>query len=257
VNVDASRQAAQLLWETWTDGQTISQLPDGIRPTDIRAGYSIQAELDAFAGQRVGWKIAATGAGGQATLGVEHPLAGPLFGQFAVAPGGVLDFSKSRMRIVEAEFGFVIARDLPASAAPFDRASVLDALGPLVLALEVPNTRYTDQRSVGGAQLVADAACAGYFVFGEPVERYDADSLPGAGVTLTTANSSAEGSGANVLGDPVEAVRWLANALAEQGRQLRSADTVITGSAVAVREPGVGLVTADFGALGRVSLELS
>jgi 2-keto-4-pentenoate hydratase len=257
VSDDPSRQAAQLLWETWTEGCTIPTLPDGIRPTDIAAGYNIQAELDGLAGRRVGWKIAATGAGGRAALGVEHPLAGPLFEQFAVGPGGGLDFSTVRMRIVEAEFGFVVAHDLPASAAPFDRASVLDALGAFVPALEVPNTRYTDHRSVGGAQLVADAACAGYFVFGEPVERFNSGSLPSAGVTLTTPTSTGEGSGANVLGDPVEAIRWLANALAEQGRHLRSHDTVITGSAVAVREPGMGLVTADFGALGRVSLELS
>src|ERR1700730_3701030 len=161
------------------------------------------------------------------------------------------------MRIVEAEFGFVLAHDLPANAAPFDRASVLDALGAFVPALEVPNTRYTDHRSVGGAQLVADAACAGYFAFGEPVEHLDPAALPSAGVALTTPTTPGEGSGAKVLGDPVEAVRWLANALAEQGRHLHRDDTVITGSAVAVREPGVGLVDADFGALGRVSLELS
>jgi 2-keto-4-pentenoate hydratase len=126
-----------------------------------------------------------------------------------------------------------------------------------VPAIEIPNTRYDDHRAVGGPQLVADAACAGVFVLGAPVERYDPDALPAWSLTLTTrAHGSAEGSGAKVLGDPVEAVRWLANELATHGRALQRGDTVITGAAVAVREPGTGFAVADFGDLGSLTVRL-
>lgn len=245
-----------MLWEAWTEGRTLTGLPAELRPLEIREGYAVQAELDKLVGRRVGWKIAATGAGGQAALGVEHPLAGPLFEQFSLAPGHVLDFAPIRMRTVEAEFGFAMAHDLPPTRAPFDRAAILAALGAFVPAIEIPNTRYDDHRSAGGPQLVADAACAGFFVLGKPVTDYDPAALPAVEVTLTTSSASGTGSGAKVLGDPVEAVRWLANALAAQDRGLSAGELVITGSAIATRDPGSGPVVADFGDLGSVRFEL-
>src|SRR5581483_9930701 len=101
----------------------------------------------------------------------------------------------------------------PADQAPFDRAAVLGALGSLVPAIEIPNTRYRDHRSAGATLLTADAALAGYFVFGEPLADFDPDALPAHALTLTTPAGAVQGTGAKVLGDPVEAVRWLANEL--------------------------------------------
>lgn len=251
-------EAADILWEAWMDGRTIPELPSGCRPADLRAGYAIQAELDSRAGARVGWKIAATGAGGRKALGVEQPLAGPLYERFAVADGGEVDFSAIRMRTIEAEFGFVMARDLPADEQPFERPAVLAALGAFVPAIEIPNTRYDNQRAVGGPQLVADAACAGFFIFGPRVENYDPERLPSHALTLTTGGGErAEGTGAKVLDDPIEAVRWLANALAANGRGLVAGDTVITGAAAALREPGIGVAVAEYGELGSLTVNLT
>jgi 2-keto-4-pentenoate hydratase len=223
----------------------------------MTGAYAIQARLDDHAGRRVGWKIAATGAGGRAALGVEHPLAGPLYERFEDAPGDAVDLSRLRMRTAEAEFGFRLAKELPAELAPFDRAAVLDALGAFVPALEMQDTRYADHRSAGGPQLVADAACAGRFAFGPAVEDYDPESLPSHPVMLTSQHKGVvEGTGAKVLGDPVEAVRWLANELALHGRGLAVGDVVITGAAAAMRDPGHGWLVADFGALGMLELTL-
>jgi len=258
MSADGDRDAARTLWEAWSAGRTLDRLPEAQRPSDLAEGYAIQAALDDLVGERIGWKIAATGAGGRAALGVEQPLAGPLFARFAVPSGGEVDFAPIRMRTIEAEFGFAIGRDLPAGEAPYDRATVLDALGAFVTAIEIPNTRYDDHRAVGGPHLVADAACAGLYVLGPQVADYDPEALPAHRVVLSTpANDPAEGTGAKVLGDPVEAVRWLADELALQGRALAAGDTVITGAAIAVREPGQGDVVADFGSLGSLAVSLA
>jgi 2-keto-4-pentenoate hydratase len=245
------------LWGAWQSGDILPGLPADIRPSTINEGYAIQAELGHLAGPRVGWKIAATGSGGQTALGVDHPLAGPLFQQFLVRDGGQVDFAPVRMRTVEAEFGFLISRDLPAAEAPFDREAVLASLAAFVPAIEIPNTRFDDHRAAGGPSLVADAACAGFYALGPAVTGYDPRTLPSALVTITTSSGVAEGTGSNVLGDPVEAVRWLANELASYGLELCEGDAVITGSAVAIRDPGSGDVVADFGVLGSVSVVLS
>jgi 2-keto-4-pentenoate hydratase len=249
--------AAALLWQAWTTGEAIPRLPAGVRPESVAEGYAIQERLDALAGRRVGWKIAATGAGGRAALGVEHPLAGPLYERFLVAPGGEVDASALRMSTAEAEFGFEIGVDLPAADAPFGRQAVREALGAFVPAIELPDTRYEDHRAVGGAQLVADAACAGVYAFGERVRDFDRDGLAERRLSLTSdAQGTVAGSGAKVLGDPLEAVRWLANELAKHGRHLAAGDVVITGAAAAMRDPGPGRLVADYGDLGGLEVTL-
>ena len=62
---------------------------------------------------------------------------------------------------------------------------------------------------------------------------------------------ASEGVGGNVLGDPWNALLWLANRLRERGRTLEAGHVVTTGSAADVVqcEPG-DVVTADFGPLG-------
>jgi 2-keto-4-pentenoate hydratase len=249
-------QAAHTLWRAWSDGHLLDGLPPDQRPADLAAAYAIQSELDRYAGSRVGWKLAATGAGGRAALGVDQPLAGPLYERFALPPGAQLEFSGVRMQTVEAEFGLILGADLPAEEGPFDRVTVLNALAAFVPAIEIPNTRYRDHRSAGATLLTADAALAGFFVFGEPLADFDPESLPTHPLTLTTPVGAVEGTGAKVLGDPVEAVRWLANELAPYGRGLTAGDCVITGAAAAMREPGAGEVHADFGRLGSLGLTL-
>ena len=70
--------------------------------------------------------------------------------------------------------------------------------------------------------------------------------------------SKANGSGANVLGDPRLALTWLANELIEHGMALRAGDTVITGTCVVpvVIQEG-DAIEADFGVLGRIQAKFN
>jgi len=254
----ARGRAAGLIWQAWTDGTALAGLPEACRPVSVADGYACQAELDALGGGRHGWKIAATGAGGRAALGVDQPLAGPLFERFSVPAGGQLAVGHQRMGVAEAEFGFSMAADLPARGAAYDRSDVLAALGAFHPAIEVPDTRYTDHRSAGAAQLLADAACAGSYVIGEAVEDFEADALPAHGLTLLrNGEPVSEGQGSAVLGDPIEAVVWLANELSRHGRGLAAGDIVITGACAVTRDHVAGdVLTADFGTLGSLSVSL-
>ena len=250
-------QAARLIWGAWSEGALLDGLPQACRPRSVADGYACQAHLDAFGGARRGWKIAATGAGGRAALGVDQPLAGPLYERFEVAPGGRLAVGR-RMGIAEAEFAFTMAGALPPRDAPYERADVLAALGSFHPAIEAPDTRYSDHRAAGAPQLLADAGLAGTFAVGEPVDDYDPAALPAHELTLLRNGAQiAEGRGSTVLGDPVEAVRWLADELSRHGRGLEVGDVVLTGACAVIRDHVAGdELTADFGALGRVSVTL-
>jgi 2-keto-4-pentenoate hydratase len=63
-----------------------------------------------------------------------------------------------------------------------------------------------------------------------------------------------EGVGSNVLGDPRQALTWLANELSTLGITLASGQTVTTGTCLIPLEVNPGdRVSVDFGVLGQVA----
>lgn len=245
-------RTAEAVWAAWTSGHRIAELPAAVRPRDEAEGMAAQDALRALAGESYGWKIAATSTAGQAHIGVAGPLPGPLFTRFRYAPGDVLPSHDLHMRVVEAEFAFRMGRDVD----PGD--DVLAAVDALHLAVELPDSRFTDFAAVGPAQLLADCACASRFVLGPEVPGWRELDLSTAGTALwINGEQAATGSGAAVLGDPRTALARLATKLLRYGHRLRAGDVVTTGTTTPPPTIGPGdAIRADFGDLGSVSLTL-
>jgi len=75
-------------------------------------------------------------------------------------------------------------------------------------------------------------------------------------VTRVNGVEKTRGRGANVLGSPLQALLWLANALSQMGRGLAAGDLVTTGCCTDILELAPGdSATADFGPLGQVTVE--
>ncbi|MCY4275177.1 MAG: hypothetical protein OXE41_07280, partial [Gammaproteobacteria bacterium] len=81
----------------------------------------------------------------------------------------------------------------------------------------------------------------------------------GAGIRPRPASSSTlkeAGTGANVLGNPLNAMAWLANCLQLQGKTLQEGELVSTGAFCPIYSALAGdRISADFGVLGRVNLK--
>ncbi|MEO8628406.1 MAG: fumarylacetoacetate hydrolase family protein [Betaproteobacteria bacterium] len=252
------RAASELLWNAWQRGHTLDALPSAQRPATRAEGYAIQALLERRSGEPLfGWKIAATSTAGQTHIGVDGPIAGRLLAERAVHDNGILPFGANHMRVVEAEFAFRMAHDLPPLATPYTVEQVLAAVGTLHPAIEVPDSRYQNFPKVGAPQLIADNACAHQFVLGTaaaaPWRSYDL--VEHAVVGTVGGSVRHEGKGANVLGDPRVALTWLANELSRLGITLRAGQTVTTGTClVPIPVSPRDRVVADFGALGTVTL---
>ncbi|MEE8171537.1 MAG: fumarylacetoacetate hydrolase family protein, partial [Alphaproteobacteria bacterium] len=228
-------EAATLIWRNWRNHSRIGALPESCRPRTVAEGYRAQAELGGLSGwPAVGWKIAATSAAGQKHIGVDGPLAGRLFEGKLHTSGAELSCGHLHMAVVEAEFVFRMADDLPARGRDYSPQEVVAATAALHLGIEVPDSRFEDFTVVGAPQLIADNACTEFFVLGEaaPESWRDLD-LAGHHVSVTiNGESAAEGSGANVLGDPRRALAWLANDRVIQGAPLRAGDIVTTGTCI-------------------------
>jgi 2-keto-4-pentenoate hydratase len=257
----ATARAAGTLWGHWLSRTHLAELPPECRPASRADGYAIQAEVARLSGQAVaGWKIAATSLAGQRHINVEGPIAGCLLAGREVPEGTPISLDGNRMRVAEAEFAFRVARPLPNRPEAFSLEEVLAAVGSLHPAIEVPDSRYLDFARVGGPQLIADTACACWFMVGAAApETWRAIDLAAHRVMAYRNDAVAtEGGGFNVLGDPRVALTWIANELRVVGAGLRAGDVVITGTCVTpIPITPDDRVAMDFGPLGRIEAAFS
>src|SRR5262245_40456860 len=196
--------AANILWLNWQQSLRIRELPEHARPADRAGAYAIQEKLAELSGQNiVGWKIAATSAAGQAHIGVDGPLAGRLLKDRVLKPGAMVSLRGNLMRVAEAEFVFRFRHDLKKRSRPFELAEVMDAVESLHLGIEIPDSRYEDFTIIGAPQLIADNACAAWFILGPPVQVQwrDFDLARHKVQGYKNDQLVSTGTGANVLGD--------------------------------------------------------
>ena len=250
--------AARLLAGTWLRGSHLDALPAALQPHSLDDGRAVQALWAEATGDRIaGWKIAATSLAGQQHIAVAGPLAGPVFARRVHADGASLSLAGNRMRVAECEIVFRMGRALPPRALAYTRDEVLAAVQWLHPGIEAPDSRFERFELAGQAQLIADCACTNDMVVGAAVAP-DArvQALPALVVRARVSDGrTPQGLGSNVLGDPVEALRWLVNELSATGRTLQAGQFVTTGACVAPIPvlPGQR-VDADFGWVGRISV---
>ena len=254
-------EAAALIWQHWEDGTVVDQLPEPSKPRTRAAGYAIQAHLERFSEHpRAGWKIAATSEAGQNHINVDGPLAGRLLAEKIHSPGAEVSMAGNRMAVAEPEFAFRFGDGLPARGKEYSQEEVLAAVASLHLAIELPDSRFSDFTAVGGPSLIADNACARDLVIGPPV------SADWRGLDLAAhpvhckvgARYTRDGVGANVLGDPRLALAWCVNEISALGIDIRPGEVVTTGTCAVPLEIQPGdHVNADFGVLGQISVQLT
>ncbi len=253
--------AAEILWQSWTERTVIDELPAACRPNNRAEAYAIQTEWARISGQKtVGWKIAATSLAGQEHIGVDGPLAGRLLANRVLENGAHISLAGNRMRVAEAEFAFRFAQDLPNRATPYTVEEVLAAVESLHPAIEIPDSRYHDFVRAGGLQMIADDACASWFVLGEPTRaNWREMNLVTHVVDAYKNNALAtSGSGAKVLGDPRVALTWMANELNQYGEGLQAGEFVTTGTCIVPLPIAEGdELHFDFGAFGVIEAILS
>lgn len=244
-------------------GRQIEAIPAAIRPTDLDTAYAIQDVvvgrlLTRQGGHRIGYKIACTSKGAQEMLHVDGPLYGQMLSFSSHAAPASLRRSDFTQCVIESEFGFRMAADLPASPTGYNAQSIVPFIDAILPAIEIVNFRFVDWTVVGANSIAADNAIHGAWVHGEPVTAWQHFDLATHAVTLTVNGRQFDrGTGAAVLGHPLNALAWLANELPRHDKQLCAGDLVTTGVCMDVYFAEVGdHLCTDFGALGRVELTI-
>ena len=242
----------------------ITTLAAGLSPLRVTDGYVLQQTLndlltEAGLGQVAGHKIGCTTPVMQAFVNINHPCAGRIFDKTVMHEHGNVPrhgFVKIGM---ECEIAVRLAQDLPASSLPYTRESVASSVGEVMAAIELVDDRYRDFHALGVPTLVADDFFNAGCVLGHPVQHWHAlDLAELQGRTYINGVEVAAGKGAMVMGHPLSALAWLANAQAEYGLPgLKAGEFILLGSLVETQWLAAGdRVRIEIDNLGAVSLDV-
>lgn len=259
VSADAIAAAADRLTTAAATATPCPPVRDLIGRDDVAAAYAVQERLTAArlaAGVTVtGRKIGLTAPAVQEQLGVDQPDFGMLFSDMAYADGATVPAAAVLQPRVEGEIAFVLAEDL--DDGPLDADRVRKAVGHCVAAVEICGSRVAGW-DISFGDTVADNASAGAYVLGS-VRKTLAEFAPcDAAMTMCIDGEEvSSGSGTACLGDPVNAVVWLARTARELGRPLRAGQTVLSGALGPMRDVRPGsTVEVTIGGLGAVTFTL-
>ena len=242
------------------DVQPIEPLKEQRPEMTVEDAYDVQmlaVRRRIEAGAKVaGHKIGFTSKAMQVQLGVDVPDYGHLLDDMFLFEEEEVSRSSLIVPRVEPEIAFVLATDLTGPGV--GAADVLRATDFVVPALEIIDSRVVDWR-IKIEDTIADNASAARVVLGGPAHDVRDIDLPHVPVVLRRNGAIVEtAAGAAVLGNPVSAVAWLANALAAYGVSLEAGNVVLSGSfCTSVFVEAGETISASFGSFGSVSTTFS
>jgi 2-keto-4-pentenoate hydratase len=256
--MDRILRAAQSIATARRSRAPLKPLPREEAPRDEAEGYRVQRAVHDLllpsVGALVGYKIGCTSKVMQEYLGIAHPCGGGVFAR-GVHESGVRLQAADFVRVgVECEIAVRLARELLPSEEPFTAEWVMEAIEAYMPAIEIVDDRYEQWETLGAPTLIADDFFAAGCVLGAAVARNAApDLLKVTGHALINGAEAGRGTGADVLGHPHEALAWLANHLAAEGKGLHAGQIVLTGSLVKTVWLNAGdRVVMELEGLGRV-----
>jgi 2-keto-4-pentenoate hydratase len=217
--------------------------------------YAIQRALEHALVERgdrvVGWKAGFTNAALQECYGVSEPVLAFLLASGVLSSGDAVPVRRFVSLGLEVEMAFVMKTDL--SGPGVTPPSALQAVDGAMPAFELIDFRLSGKPR--GPDFVADGVLANAIVLGGPPTPVSGLDLAAEGVVYEeNGQRVATATASEVLGNPLNSLAWLANALGKLGGKLRAGDVVMTGSISKVFRPKAGdAVRASFTRLGSVS----
>lgn len=248
--------AADRLAEAAETGVPCPPVRDLIGADVLTAAYAVQERLTAArvadGAIVVGRKIGLTSVAVQQQLGVGSPDFGVLFDDMQFHGGDTIPADVVMQPRAEAEIAFVLAEDLAEGDLDYDQ--IRSAIAYAVAAIEVCGSRVAGW-DISFGDTVADNASAGVYVLGP--ERHTLEQFEPKCVTMSMSIDGEEvstGTGAACLGDPLNAVVWLARQARKFGEPLRAGQVILSGALGPMRpiEPGT-TVRSTVSGLGAVT----
>jgi 2-oxo-hept-3-ene-1,7-dioate hydratase len=249
--------AAQALFQAELDNVPITPISEQYPTADVEDAYRISqavTDLKVAAGRVIkGHKIGLTSKAMRSLTNATEPDYGTMFDNWFVLEGSVVPRSTMNRPLVEVELAFVLKEPLVGPAVTV--ADVIRATDFVLPSIEIVDTRQTGRGPNMLVDSISDAAACGLVVLGANKARLEDIDVRNIGATLSI-NGDIEESGMAraVMGNPINAVAWLANKLHEFGVTPQAGHVILSGSFIrAIPFQAGDSVEALFNELGEVS----
>ena len=209
----------------------LSALPDDLVPATASEAYAVnQVVAQRLGWEPLGWKIAGTTEGVKSKLRLDGPIYGRTFRRFACTSPARFKAGELLDPLIECEFFVTLARDLPPRDEPWTFPETIEAIGEVHAGIEVAECRYARKALPPMPAILADGSASGRYVFGDKIENWR-QGLASTPVRVEFDGVlRREGVGADVMGDPLQPLWWLAEQRRQWGDGLRGGETISTGS---------------------------
>ena len=237
------RRKAEGIAQLFRERQQIDALPVDLMPADLSEAYRIRRVFEEIAtaggrGAVAGYKIGLTTPIMQQLCGVAEPVYGAIFagevhhGRAELAPR---DYCRLG---IETEIAMRLGEDLPQGG---DRERVKGAVESCMAAIELLDDLRHDYKRLNAAAMVAGNVWNAGVVVAAPVADWRRLDLAHLTARLTiNGREIGAGKGGDVMGNPLNALAWLADKRAAQGAPLKRGTIVMTGSMVPIQFPAAG-----------------
>ena len=261
LDIAQRRELAARLYAAERERAYMAPITETHPGADIADAYAIaQLVTDAklAAGRKIkGHKVGLTSKAMREVSGANEPDYGTLFDDWFIPEGSTVSASWFNRPSVELELAFVLGG--PLQGPGLNVSDVIRAVDFVLPAIEIVDSRYT-RRGPGPIVVdsIADAAWCGRIVLGGNPRRLDSLDVRSIGASLSVNGEVRDkGVSAAVMGNPLNAVAWLANKLSEFGVSLEAGHVVMSGSFIKVYPFKAGdSVSAVFDVLGEVRFDV-
>lgn len=230
ISEHAAHEFAEALRAAEDDGEAAPLASDTFSGLDWGGARQIALERDGLRREGgdscIGYKLGWTSAAMREALGIDRPNWGTLWRSQRIDRR--LDMTKLRHAKVEPEIVYVAGAELRGT--DVDASDVLAHASGWALGIEVVHPRW-ESFDFTWLDNTADNSSAAAIAVG-PVAQLDIE-LVSAEVSFSNQNETRTGLGEQAMGNPAEAVAWLARQLAAEGSAIEPEQIVFTGGLTA------------------------
>ncbi|MGO3708421.1 MAG: 2-keto-4-pentenoate hydratase [Mesonia hippocampi] len=199
---------------------------------DLASAYKIQQlNIDkkvAQGAKTVGKKIGLTSFKVQEQLGVDQPDFGILLAAMQLQNKSNFPYSLLMQPKAETEIAFVLKEDLTAANPTLE--DIKNAIDYAVIAVEIVGSRI-ENWNISITDTIADNASSSHFILGDKKVSLDSFDVINSPMEMHINNQLVStGDGTSCLGNPLEAVVWLANTMIALGNPLKKGEIILSGA---------------------------
>lgn len=227
---EQEQTVANDLYQALTTKKPLTMADYDDKVTDYDSAYRVQWAFSALKNKPVaGYKVSLTSEETQKMFDSDSPFYGAEVEGSWVKSGETLPFSDLMDPLLEVELVFTANEALTPEDSVEDLLKKTSVSG----AVELPDSRFADWfPALGKYLVVSDSAVAGRVVYAPASkDSFTVDDLANVHATLTKDGEElANGASSEVLGNPLNSLKWLVEKLAGQGHDFPAGTKVSSGT---------------------------